>query len=100
MRLSAFGEQFTKKSGILSLMDDLSNALTSNNNIIMMGGGNPAKIPEIEAIFRQRLCCILDSQKEFTRFIGTYDSPSGEKDFLREMAAMLKRKFGWNLTER
>ncbi|GAA4648953.1 valine--pyruvate transaminase [Kistimonas scapharcae] len=100
MKLSAFGEQFTGHSGILSLMDDLGNALAGNDDIIMMGGGNPAHLPEVEAVFRQRLSRILDNQKEFTRLIGTYDPPSGEKDFLRELAAMLKRRFGWNLTER
>ncbi len=100
MKLSAFGEQFTGHSGILSLMDDLGNALAGNDDIIMMGGGNPAHLPEVEAVFRQRLSRILDSQKEFTRFIGTYDPPAGEKDFLHELAAMLKRRFGWNLTER
>ncbi|MCK5894333.1 MAG: valine--pyruvate transaminase [Endozoicomonadaceae bacterium] len=100
MKFSVFGEQLSGHSGIMSLMDDLGNALAGNNDIIMMGGGNPASIPEVEAVFHQRLSRILDSPQAFTRFIGTYDSPAGEKEFLHELAAMLKQRFGWNLTER
>ena len=100
MKLSAFGEKFTSHSGILSLMDDLGNALADGHDMIMMGGGNPAHIPEVEDIFKQRLQKILDSQTEFTRLVGTYDPPQGEKDFVREMASFLNRQFGWNLTER
>ncbi|WP_281645225.1 valine--pyruvate transaminase [Parendozoicomonas sp. Alg238-R29] len=100
MKLSKFGEKFTSHSGILSLMDDLGNALADNDHMIMMGGGNPAHIPEVEDIFQQRLQRIVDSQTEFTRFIGTYDPPAGDQAFCRELAAMLKRRFGWNLTER
>ncbi|MGB0360791.1 MAG: valine--pyruvate transaminase [Endozoicomonas sp.] len=100
MKLSAFGEKFTSHSGILSLMDDLGNALADGKDMIMMGGGNPAHIPEVEAVFRQRLQKIIDSQEEFTRFVGTYDPPQGEKDFIREMAGYLNRQFGWKLTER
>ena len=100
MKLSAFGEKFTSHSGILSLMDDLGNALADGHDMIMMGGGNPAHIPEVEDIFKQRLQKILDSQAEFTRLVGTYDPPQGEKDFVREMASFLNRQFGWNLTER
>ncbi|WP_419535195.1 valine--pyruvate transaminase [Endozoicomonas sp.] len=100
MKLSAFGEKFTSHSGILSLMDDLGNALADGKDMIMMGGGNPAHIPEVEEVFRQRLRKIIESQAEFTRLVGTYDPPQGEKDFVREMAAFLNRQFGWKLTER
>ncbi|WP_419835831.1 valine--pyruvate transaminase [Endozoicomonas atrinae] len=100
MKLSAFGEKFTSHSGILSLIDDLGNALADGKDMIMMGGGNPAHIPEVEEVFRQRLRKITESQAEFTRLVGTYDPPQGEKDFVREMAAFLNRQFGWKLTER
>ena len=100
MKLSKFGEKFTSHSGILSLMDDLGNALADNDHMIMMGGGNPAHIPEVEDVFKQRLRRITESQSEFTRFIGTYDPPAGDQSFCRDLAAMLRRRFGWKLTER
>ena len=99
MKLSAFGEKFTSHSGILSLMDDLGNALADGQDIIMMGGGNPAHIPEVENVFKQRLQKILESQSEFTRLTGTYDPPQGEKTFIKELTAFLNRQFNWNLTE-
>ena len=100
MKLSAFGEKFTSHSGILSLMDDLGNALADGHDMIMMGGGNPAHIPEVEDVFKQRLQRILDNPAEFTRLTGTYDPPQGEKSFIRELTAFLNRQFDWHLSER
>lgn len=97
MKLSTFGTKFTSHTGILQLMDDLGNALAGGQDMIMMGGGNPAHIPEVEEAFRQRLQTILDSQSEFTRLIGTYDPPQGEKEFVHETARFLNRQFGWKL---
>lgn len=48
MKLSAFGRKFTAEAGITSLMDDLGNALASGDEMIMMGGGNPGHIPEVQ----------------------------------------------------
>ena len=50
MKLSVFGEKFTRESGIVGLMDDLGTALVDNPDMIMMGGGNPGRLPEAEAI--------------------------------------------------
>tara|TARA_B100001245_G_scaffold220675_1_gene191413 strand:- start:435 stop:605 length:171 start_codon:yes stop_codon:yes gene_type:complete len=55
MKLSAFGRKFTADAGITSLMDDLGNAMASGEDMIMMGGGNPGHIPEIQ----QRVQSIL-----------------------------------------
>lgn len=100
MKLSPFGKKFTSHSGILSLMDDLGNALAGNDNMIMMGGGNPAHIPQVEAAFKERLQRILDNPAEFTRLVGTYDPPQGEKDFLQELACFLNRHYHWGISER
>ena len=51
MQFSVFGEKFTQHSGILQLMDDLGDALKSDKPINMLGGGNPAKIAEVNAVF-------------------------------------------------
>lgn len=100
MRFSEFGEKFSSQAGIISLMDDLGNAMASGGDLIMMGGGNPAHIPEVEEVFRQRLREILESPSDFRRLIGTYDPPQGELEFIRRLAAMLRREFGWSLSER
>ncbi|WP_426417558.1 valine--pyruvate transaminase [Aestuariirhabdus sp. LZHN29] len=97
MKLSSFGEKFTSNSGILSLMDDLGNALASGEDMIMMGGGNPAHIPEVETAFKLRLQRILDNHDEFVRLIGTYDAPQGNKSFIDALVKLLNNHFGWGL---
>ncbi|MDY0131303.1 MAG: valine--pyruvate transaminase [Desulforegulaceae bacterium] len=100
MKLSAFGKKFTSESGILKLMDDLGNALAGDKDMIMMGGGNPGHVPEIEKVLKKRLETIFLDQNQFRRLIGIYDPPQGEKEFVKELAKMLNNDFGWNLTEK
>lgn len=101
MSLSAFGKKFTGESGILNLMEDLGNALANPDvkDMIMMGGGNPAHIPEIEEIIRQRLIEISEDTHELQQFIGVYDTPQGEKAFRQALARLLEKEFDWPLTE-
>ena len=100
MKLSSFGNKFTSESGILSLMDDLGNALAGDQDMIMMGGGNPGHIPEVETIFKQRLERITESPKEFRHLIGVYDPPQGEVEFLENLAKLLNKEFNWNISSR
>lgn len=100
MQLSRFGQKFTSNSGILSLMDDLGNALASDQPLIMMGGGNPGHIPEVENLLRERLQRITDDPKAFRRLIGIYDPPQGEKDFTKSIAKLLRNQLGWPVTEK
>ncbi|NRA20679.1 MAG: valine--pyruvate transaminase [Oceanospirillaceae bacterium] len=99
MKLSAFGEKFSARCGAVELMDDLGNALLENPDAILMGGGNPGKIPQMEEIFQQRLQSIIDSGDERHQLLGKYQSPQGEKNFRQQVAEFLKHKFGWALTE-
>lgn len=98
MKLSVFGEKFSAGAGILSLMDDLGNALAEGGKI-MMGGGNPGHIPEIQAVMAARLRALSEDGNLLRRLIGIYDPPRGERDFLRNLAALLRREYGWGLTE-
>lgn len=100
MKLSAFGTKFTTESGILSLMDDLGNALAGDKEMIMMGGGNPSHIPAVQQLMRERTLRILDNPKEFQHLIGVYDPPQGEVEFLDNLARLLKRELGWDVTAR
>lgn len=98
MKLSAFGEKLSAGAGILSLMDDLGNALAEGGKI-MMGGGNPGHIPEIQAVMAARLRTLTDDEQLLRRLIGTYDPPRGEGEFLQALASLLRREYGWDLTE-
>lgn len=97
MKFSSFGDKFAGKSGITTLMEDLGHALSANSDMIMMGGGNPAHIPEIQQLFKTRLEAITASPSEFQRLIGIYDPPQGEVAFVKVICELLNREYGWGL---
>ncbi len=98
MKLSCFGEQFTSGSGILSLMDDLGNALaTGGDDMIMMGGGNPGHVPGFQDVIQARLQTIAADKALFQKLIGIYDPPQGEKGFIEVLARLLKKEYGWDV---
>ena len=97
MKLSAFGEKFAADSGIVGLMDDLGNALLENPDMIMMGGGNPGRLPEMEAVFQRRLETVMGDPAERHRLFGRYQAPQGDHDFRACVAEFLSGRFGWQL---
>lgn len=99
MKLSQFGEKFAGQSGIVELMDDLGSALNDNPEMIFMGGGNPARIPELEQAFRARMQALLDDEERFHSLLGIYQSPQGDREFRQQLAEFLTRRFGWQLSE-
>ncbi|NNL03933.1 MAG: valine--pyruvate transaminase [Xanthomonadales bacterium] len=98
MKLSAFGKKFSGESGIVELMDDLGSALLENPGMIMMGGGNPARLPILEDAFRRHLLGILDDPDRRHRVFGLYQPTAGEQAFRETVARFLTEQFGWNLT--
>ena len=97
--LSLFGRNLASGSGIEHLMDDLSHALaTGKNEMRMLGGGNPAFIPEMEAVWRKRMAEILEEPRSFERILGTYDPPKGNQLFATALASLLRKEFGWQIT--
>lgn len=77
MKLSAFGRKFTADAGITSLMDDLGNAMASGEGMIMMGGGNPGHIPEIQGRVQEILAGMAADEGQVRRLLGYLRSPSG-----------------------
>jgi valine--pyruvate aminotransferase len=100
MKLSQFGQKFAESSGIVDLMDDLGSALNENPEMIFMGGGNPGRIPKVEAIFKDRLESVLQDPDQLHSLMGIYQSPQGDKEFLTQIAGLLKKQFGWNVSHR
>lgn len=97
MKLSAFGRKFTADAGITSLMDDLGNAMASGDDMIMMGGGNPGHIPEIEARIQEILSGMSQSETDMRRLVGIYDPPQGEKQFIASLVELLNQEYDWGL---
>jgi valine--pyruvate aminotransferase len=98
VNLSAFGKKFSGNAGITQLMDDIASALASGKDMIMMGGGNPADIPEIEQIIRQRLKKVANDEALARRLIGSYDSPQGNPELIDALASLFSKKLGWPVT--
>lgn len=79
-------------------MDDLGHALASGDgNIKMLGGGQPARIPALEAIWRKRLEELIEESGGLERALTTYDPPQGNSRFLTALAKLLRDHFGWDL---
>jgi valine--pyruvate aminotransferase len=96
MNLSKFGEKFTRKAGITQLMDDLGSAM-AGGDMHMLGGGNPAHIPEVQDHFRKRMETILAEPGGFETMIGNYDGSRGNAAFIEALADMLRETFGWEV---
>ena len=97
MELSNFGKNFTVDAGILKLMEDLGKANSGDGDMIMLGGGNPGHIPEVQQVLRERMQRILENDGEFEQLIGNYDPPEGRKSFIVELAALFRREYGWDV---
>ncbi|MCF7972629.1 MAG: valine--pyruvate transaminase [Phycisphaerae bacterium] len=93
MCVSNFTKQLAVDSGICRLMHDLGSALTSTDTIYMLGGGNPAHIPEVEQALKQAMRCILESPGRFAHMIGDYDPPHGNRVFARTLADLLSEHY-------
>ena len=96
MEFSTFGDKFARYSAITQLMDDLNDGLRTPN-AIMLGGGNPAQIPEMVTYFTQ-LCQDMAASGELTQALTNYDGPQGKDTFLQALAALFKAQYGWAIT--
>jgi valine--pyruvate aminotransferase len=97
---STLGDRLTRPSGIVELMEDLGHALSGARGapLAMLGGGNPAHIPEMQEVWRRRLAEIAADPGECDRVLSNYDPPAGNQRFREAFAACLAREYGWPLT--
>ena len=95
MQFSEFGERLAGSSGIGELMHDLGHALAEGGSgMRMLGGGNPAIIPEVAACWRRRMRELAEDSAAFDRMLTIYDPPKGNARFIDAMADFLSRTFG------
>ena len=97
MNYAEFSNQFKSDSGILRLMEDLGGAINRNIEIQMLGGGNPAAIPEVEKVFRREMEKMLADGGAFEQMAGNYDAPQGNHAFIEALADLLRELFDWPL---
>jgi valine--pyruvate aminotransferase len=101
--LSSFGERFAGPTGIADLMTDLSAPPEDPSApFSMLGGGNPAIIPEVEVAWREALRSIVEDAPYgpgFSRTVGAYDSQLGSSGFRSALAEGLSASCGWDIDE-
>ena len=98
MRLSAFAARFNAGTGTAQLMEDLAAAMSGGSATAMLGGGNPADIPEAQALFQECMQRIVADRARCANILGDYGSPKGDAAFIAELARMLSREHGWDIT--
>ncbi len=80
-------------------MDDLGQALRKGGDLRMLGGGNPAPIPEGRRLWRRLMQEFLDEDGDrFDRMLGNYDTQQGNAHFIETVAGFFRRECGWDLT--
>ncbi|MBT3430462.1 MAG: aminotransferase class I/II-fold pyridoxal phosphate-dependent enzyme, partial [Proteobacteria bacterium] len=97
MKFSSFGNFLTSGSGILTLMEDIDSALNSSAEMRPLGGGNPARIPEMQRVFRDAMNKLLADGEEFERLAGKYDGARGNARFIDGLATLLQSRCGWDV---
>lgn len=98
-RLSSFGERYSGRTGILDLMDDLSSPpVDPAAPFCMLGGGNPAIIPEVNAAWKQALGGLVAGEG-FASLVGAYDSSIGSSSFRAALAECFSSTYGWPISE-
>lgn len=101
LSLSEFGEHLCMSSGIGELMNDLGEALAEGSDTIrMLGGGQPAHIPEMDAVWRARMDEIMKSPNSLEHMLGNYEPPVGNLSFRKALARLLSDTFGWGISEK
>ncbi|WP_075477625.1 valine--pyruvate transaminase [Moritella viscosa] len=99
MEFSLFGQRFTQFSGITQLMHDLNEGIRSGDDVIMLGGGNPAQIPEMLERFNSEAQQLLSSG-DLVAAMSNYDGPQGKNSFTTALATLLNKTYGWELTDK
>lgn len=99
MQFSKFTQRFTEGAGIVQLMEDLGNAMAGGRDVTMLGGGNPAHIPEVQAFFIDRFQRIAENPAELAHIVGNYDPPKGEQQFIKIITEFINEHYGWGISQ-
>jgi len=104
MKFSKFGQKFTQPTGISQLMDDLGDALKSDQPVNMLGGGNPAKIDAVNELFLETYKALGndndtgEANSSAIISMANYSNPQGDAGFIDALVGFFNRHYDWNLT--
>lgn len=96
-QFSSFAKRLSN-TGITELMHDLGEANKSKDpKICMLGGGNPALIPEVINTLTKEAKSLIDSSY-FESSVAYYSSPQGEGTFISALCDFLNHHFQWGIS--
>jgi len=95
MNFSDFGHRFGEYSGITHLMDDLNEGLLQDD-VVMLGGGNPAAIPAVIKAF-ESVIDNLQASGDLVKTLVNYDGPQGKDAFLETLVEFFQQQYGWDI---
>ena len=98
MNFSDFGNHFAGYSGITHLMDDLNEGLLQED-VVMMGGGNPAAIPAVIKVF-ESVIDKLQASGDLVKALANYDGPQGKDAFLETLVEFFRQQYSWPIDKR
>lgn len=100
LHVSNFARQLSSGAAIVDLMEDLGEALNVNPDILFLGGGNPAYIPQLEACVAQHMQQCLNDEAQRHKLFGVYQSPRGCETFLSSISSYFKETLRWDVCEK
>lgn len=98
MKFSDFGQRFSRYTGITHLMDDLNEGLLQDD-VVMLGGGNPAAIPQVIELLNQTVD-VLHQRGDLVKAMLNYDGPRGKQAFLESLADYFNQQYHWGISDK
>ena len=78
-------------------MDDLAELLSGDRDFLMLGGGNPGRIPAGIERYRECLKKTASDNETFYKQVGLYGEPGGAGSLVSALVELLNSRYEWNL---
>ena len=78
-------------------MDDLGQPIPFGVKAYQLGGGNPARVPDVEKAYRLETEKLLARADDFENAIARYDTPQGRVSFIETLSEFFRREYGWDI---
>lgn len=79
-------------------MDDLAEAIHSKPDLLFMGGGNPASIPEVTQAFSDATISLTKDYQMFSTAAAAYSDPAGFTPLRVKLCEILKSFYQWDIS--
>ena len=99
MKFTDFGERFRSPTGIGVLMEDLAKLKDSERSYLLLGGGNPGRVPEAVSLYRSALADIAADSDTFFDNVGSYADPGGSAKLISALVNLFNTTYNWNVKE-